>query len=328
MGAKIGLIISGVILLIVLAIVGWVMLAKPSLGDPTEATTAAGKLEVMELGVDPSDLVAMKSGTGAEKIYEGVVADMMKSCGDSPDEFKTSIRTTKKLEAKPEYMAMLGKLEQAADMGMGSDVELNFKALPITPITEFHSHDGLYGLAVLACNVAMDARADKKPEESAKALRAAFIFGQRLWTNGVYVPYKSAGLGAMNEALAGYAAQYRPDMFPEGGKAARVKEIQESMKVISVRFMTKEKIPHTNPNHMELGDLWNLAANDKDRAWRIEGISWLGVGQWTAARKHGQREVIQELLRGWSTSNDPLIKEAATNALAFERRDCQSIPTD
>jgi hypothetical protein len=328
--AKTGLYVGvGISVFIVLVVVGLILffVLRGGIGEPTKATTDPGKLDEIELNPDVSSLVKVPeiSAGGAEQLYSEAFGLAIKQ-GDS---FVTAVKTERDPEQNTAYKAILDKLVEASDKGMGSEVVLNFDSvLSMDPKTEYGIRDTLVAMAILTEKVGMDARASKDRAKAEKYFRAGYVFGQRLWRQGAYVAYKSGGLGAMSGALANLNRTYSADFFNEPAKAEKAKELSSALRDVSVRWEEKKKdvAPHRNPNRMEPGDLYNVAEHDKDRAWRLEGIIWLGAVQWTNAGGN-QRKAIQTYLQGKAGSGDPLMAQKAREAVEFKRSDVGLIPT-
>ena len=73
------------------------------------------------------------------------------------------------------------------------------------------------------------------------------------------------------------------------------------------------------------GDLWNLAEHDEDRAWRIEGVMWLGVAKWTEVSEGPERTAIQKFLQKKATSPDAVMAKRAKIAADFTRMDVRTM---
>jgi hypothetical protein len=313
-GASAGL----VVIIVVVALL--VLSRKNSIGSPTEATAPA-VLKKIDLKLDLSKLITPPPAedTGAAAIYEAAV----KEAAALGDNFIPDVKATPEPEKKPEFKSILDKLEAAADKGMGS-TELDFeKVMPITPGPEWKIRDTLYTIGQLASKAATSMRSDKNKDGAFKASRAALIFGDRLFNNGPFVAYKSAGLGVVSEGLAGFEAYYSERFFPDAAKAAAAKELYDSYRKQTERWNDKEKLVRAIPPS-EPGDLWNLAEHDEDRAWQLDGLMWLGVAKWTNA-DGSQRSAIQKYLEGKMTSPDPLIAQRAKFAADFKREDVRTM---
>ena len=315
-GASVGL------LLLIGAVVLYVKHHKETIGDPTDATLAPGVLDKMDLNLDLTKLISPppSAGSGAEDLYQSVVRQAF-SMGDG---FKDKLDSTTDPEKDATLKGMLDKLEEAADKGLGGD--LDFDAIvAMSPGTEWQIDDMLRGIGTVAFKSGMSMRSDKNKQGSEKALRAGLIWGDRLFHNGIYVSYKSAGLGCISEGLAQYERQYAKDNYDEPAKAGAAKQLYETYLPISKKWYDKEKIiRHINPTAAP-GDLWNLAENDKDRAWQAEGLMWLGVAKWNTVPEGPQRTAIVKYLDQKSSSADAVLAKRAMAAAAFTRENARAV---
>jgi hypothetical protein len=307
---------------IVIVVVAMLVLGRgKSVGAPTDETAPA-VLQKIELKGDIAKLVTPPPAedSGAAALYEAAVKEVA-AIGDA---FIPELKAQPEPSKVAKFKSIIDKMEAAADKGLGESL-LNFEAsMPITPGAEWKIRDTLYGMGQLTAKHAMSARADKNQEAAEKSARATLIWGQRLFNNGAFVAYKSAGLGAYSEGLAAFEAHYSERFFPDAGKAAAAKELYDAYRASTEAWNKKEKLVRRISPLSKPGDLWNLAENDQDRAWRLDGLMWLGVAKWTEA-SGAQRSKIQTYLEQKSASPDPLIAMRAKQAAALTREDVRTL---
>jgi molecular chaperone GrpE (heat shock protein) len=68
------------------------------------------------------------------------------------------------------------------------------------------------------------------------------------------------------------------------------------------------------------GDIWNIAENDKDRAWRVQAILAMGLIRFTHTSKANTAR-NNKLIERFLNSKDPLEKAAAQAAKAYTETD-------
>jgi hypothetical protein len=315
-GASVGLV------LVIVLVVWFIVSRGNTVGAPT-GETAPAVLKKIELKLDLAKLITPPppEDTGAAAVYLEAVKEMV-AIGD---DFIAQAKAEPEPSKKPVFKSIIDKLEAAADKGLGK-TDLNFESvLPITPGPEWKIRDQLYTLGQLAAKNAMSMRADKNKEAAEKSARAALIFGERLFNNGVFVAYKSAGLGVLSEGLAAFEAHYSERFFPDAEKAAAAKQLYADYRSSTERWNKKEVLVRRIGPLSKPGDLWNLAEHDEDRAWRLDAIMWLGVAKWTEASKGGQRSAIQSYLEKKSLDPDPLVAQRAKAAADFSREDVRTL---
>jgi len=229
-----------------------------------------------------------------------------------------------KLEIDEKFSAMMKKLEEAADMGMG-DAKLVFNSLPaMSPKTSWKICGIFYGIAQVAEGAVLTRMQAGDVAGAEKAARAMLLWGYRLHKNGDdFVAYKYGGIRCVSLGFGGLEMVH---MKTDAGKLATTKELyQEYRKTAGDLWFEKGRIVLTTPPlKINSADLWNMAENDKDRAWRLEGVMWLGVSQWTSAIGK-QRTGVQSYLESLTRSKDPQIAKLAKEARAMTRDDVHEV---
>jgi hypothetical protein len=326
--AKLGIIISASIVLVILAIVAAILipgLLPGSIGAPTDATTAPGVLEPITLSADPAQLVDMPapgSGSGAEALY----AEMVKTAIGTGDwhnfqDFYDKVNKTAKPQDDPQFASILEKLLAAATKAVPTD-DLIFDQLRITPLSDYNGSRGiLYGIGKMAGKAAREYRDSGDKAKARKVYEAAYIFGYRLWQFGPYAAYRKGGLDVMSEGSAGLASLLEDMHDP---KASLAKEMTQAIDEAGMKWQDKTKIVFSVAPIP--GDLANLALNDKDRAWRIEGVMWLGVAKWTTVAGK-ERAAVDKFLLDQARTSDKVYADTAAKAAAFTDDDKNQIPT-
>jgi hypothetical protein len=83
-------------------------------------------------------------------------------------------------------------------------------------------------------------------------------------------------------------------------------------------YVRKLEIVHDE--HPAPGDIFNLAENDQDLAWRVQGVLELGLVKFVAG-KRGDKRRVAELINKFKHDSDPLIVSAADAADKFTKAD-------
>ena len=320
-GLYIGLGISGLLLFIVAIVLIVVLNVGTSIGEPTSATTDFGKLDKMELPLDTSGLFATPTGSGgADGLYKEAFRAAV-SMGGSVG-FEEMVKHTAEPEKDGKLKPIIEKLLSAADTGMSSDAELNFDSVLVcTPKTTWPIRDRIADMALCLNTAGLSYRADKSPDMAVRCFRASTIFGKRLWDNGVFVSHKAGALSAIGYGLSNLERNYK-EFQRDPAKAELAHTLYLQYLEVSQKWSTKERIERTV--QPVTGDLWNLAENDKDRAWRIEGVMFMGFAKFTVS--DSRAPTIRSYLQGKTSSSDPLIALKAKEALLFSESDARSLP--
>jgi hypothetical protein len=309
----------GISIALVVGIVGTVValnMRKEQVGDPTEVTTAAGALKKITVDVDIAKLTQPEpdSPTGADQTY----LEMVKLAVAIGDDFREIVKESTEPEKDKKLKPVLDKLLEAAEKGMG-DADLDFDSVvEMTPFQEWKIGELLNAIGEIGTKAAQSQRG-RDDTKSEKALRASLIWGKRLFEKGAYVSYKGAAMGVMSRALAEYATHFIKD--PE--KAATARTMAAGVVEKSKVWREKETKLVRKLNYSKTsdpGDLWNLAEKDEDRAWKAEGLMWLGVSKWSNADK-AQRGTIDKYLTAKATDRDPVLAKRAKAALEYTNID-------
>lgn len=310
---------AGLVLVLIVGVLLYVFWGS-GLPGPTAATTEGGRLEKITFDPDLSVLISPGgTGGGAEATYDSAIAVILQENGSN---FKEDLKRVREPEKSREHQPLLEALVKAADQGLAGE-SLRLPSVKITPVTEFATEDGLIALGQIGVAAARSQWADGKKAEGDASFRGALVYGHRLWKHGTHVTHKKAGLAVMNEAFAQAISHYK------GQDETRLKAAQtlaDQARQVSLQWTDKERMvaPRKLPGHT--GDLANMAENDKDRAWRIEGLLWLGHAKW--AKGSGERAAVDAFLEDHASDSDPLIAEAARTARAFTVQDFRDATTN
>lgn len=154
----------------------------------------------------------------------------------------------------------------------------------------------------------------KKDDKALDAARAAFALGHRTFTHSVLLYNRQQGLNIMK--LAGnriweMTSEESPARKAVAAFGGPVEKIEKSW---NNKF---EVIMSTSPH---IGDLLNIARNDKDLTFRVQAIRWLGVAKFNP-KSQGNLDAIHADIAKFKTSDQALIKRAAEVADAFSKED-------
>lgn len=314
MGTRAGWVISGLIVAGAISVAAFVMVQPNSVGPATEATTGAGKLDLIVMHLDLDRLVRVPEGAGAEAIYEQAAKEALD--GQEMEAFIATARHPDPL-SDPKLAGVIGKLVAAGEKGLDPGAALLFRTLPpIQAINDIPTETFLKAMGHLLTNAAAGYHADGKNGAALKTANAALLFGDRLWRQGVYNAYRNAGQSVAGDALVLLAMIYTD--LKNDTNAAACRELDAQRKAAAMRWLEKNRICRQLNQGLVPGDLANLALHDQDRSWRLEGTMWLGVAQWVSASGR-QRRAIQTLLNTLERNEDFYIAEQARAAGAIER---------
>ncbi len=283
MNYKIGIAIA-MIFVIIIGVVIYIFVGPASLGQPTYRTMGTGFMKPIKIGYGVGGLTPVPNGSGAGAIYIQAFKQVTELSTDRNALKKLTVNSNP--DASPMIQAIVKLIEQAAPKTMTRKYLLFAKGVRLPEVTDTLA-DRLNAIGQMTGAYAASCISDKKNKEAAKALTALLVFGQRLWSHGLFVDVRTAGLEDINSAAAGLRMVYK------SGPASNQFEYDAAGKLLTAagaatqQWYGKEKIVNVlNPNS---GDMANIVRYDQDISWRIDAMLELGIARWTtgyAPRAH------------------------------------------
>jgi hypothetical protein len=317
---RIGYLISGLILLVVAAIVA-LAFWPVGIGESTPATSADKLLEIPR-AIDLGPFGPLPTGGDATTPYDAAFTALIgtkdyRDFGSIADTIQQLSEPEKDTKDAP----IIKQLIDATHSALSPDTV--FHSLPVDVKNDLPTESFLAAAGSLLTKAGASTAADGKLPDAETDEIAGLLMGDQLWTYGQFVMYRSAGLATMADAATNLHSLYA-DRMHDDAKAAAAQKIMDAVAKISGPWSEKEKIIRDyNPAP---GDLANLAQHDADRSWRIEGTIWLGYARWRAAGK--QRDAIVHLLQTLANSPDAAIAQAAQQGLDLTEVDFRTIRID
>ncbi len=119
------------------------------------------------------------------------------------------------------------------------------------------------------------------------------------------------GLRVQDRALDGLGSVYDSDALNRPDRVKAVNGYYNALKDAWAAYDTKARLLRkVSPNP---GDVFYLIKNDKDRAWRAQGLLTLGIVRFTS-RKRGDASKTASLLEKFASGKDPIEAAAAKAA--------------
>jgi len=298
---KLGIILS---LLLVLVFGGVAFVMFRGIPDgPTSATNASALAPVDP----PRELqplaTASESGLSATALYDQAFAYYKKR-----DRAFDNQRATDSDNAAIAELLMRASRRDVAEPGWldrGLPMELS-------PQAEFGAALESVSFAGLVYGEQMQSQGNDK--QAAEAFLAVWALGYHAFTSNQRLYARSQGLSIMRESLD----YLRPVAGEVDIDTADIDAWQQWASALQRRYQDKLKIVlNVKP---EMGDLFNLAENDADPAFRIAATLRMGPAQYHAGSKANKRK-LQELIDKAKNSDNPLIAEAANVAASTSAQD-------
>jgi hypothetical protein len=172
-----------------------------------------------------------------------------------------------------------------------------------------------YGAALEAVPDAVLRRAAKRAEagetaEAVQAAQAVWALGERLMRNSVRLMNRRQGLVMLKGAANLFAdcSEKQPEL------ATKLEPWVPALRRFDEPWESKMAIVRVVRPH--IGDLINMARNEKDLTFRLEAVLNLGVAKFNAGHR-GNRRAIDETINAAKADANPLIAEAGRAAEAY-----------
>jgi hypothetical protein len=174
-------------------------------------------------------------------------------------------------------------------------------------------HDALMLLAMKAYY------RDKDYDRTERIARDMFHLGWHLMTERGHVNLVIVGLEIQTRAQGLLQGLYDPNQPKQDADAVKViYGYQSDLDAIRSLYHSKLEIVHSPSPHA--GDVFNIAENDQDHAWRVQAVITLGIVQHTAGRSDDRR-YARRLIERYAASDDAVLAAAARAAGAFTDAD-------
>jgi len=332
MGSKIGWILAGVVVLVV-AIIVIIAVAgtfAPDPEDPTAATTAPGVLDLHEVDADVTMVLpARPTGSGNAAVdYAAAGSEAVENELSIKDYYKNAIKNAKSVS--PDAEAKMESIRKLVSAGAGKknfEFVLNvtgnkFRAVPPRDFRE-KCVDPLEKASDMMRLLAEHHRVMGKSDQALAVQRDRFTMGWHMMNERVRVPVVMVGVYIQQSAIKGMikilSASEKAD---DKTQIANLRSYESQLDKIVRIFNKKEKIIAVISPHA--GDVFNIIENDKDRAWRIEGLLILGAFKYGEAHHKGNLKKVEDLLEKFSDSDDPYEKAAAQRSIDFNDDDART----
>lgn len=296
---KLGLIISGVIVLAV--IIFMVLSGRQPPDPPTKATTAAGALDKVEFPTDLPRLYTPQSpNNSADAPYKSAVAFARENAkaltGKSPQPGMVFRLSNFVIDGLDAGQVSAGLLDDQIPMTLGEQPE--------------------FGDALTTIGASLLKRAEEigKTDKTAgaKLAIAVTVFGERLFRSSVRLHNRLAGASLMRGGVELLYTDFA-EQLPQGGK--ELEPWIGAIKKISTSWNPKILIVTSVQPHM--GDLLNIAKNDKDVTFRVEATRWMGIAKYLAKTHKGNLAAVEDHIAASKRDTDSTMVAAATAAEAL-----------
>lgn len=298
---KIGIVISVIILL---AIGGLLMFGNQGVAQRATSLTAANKLEAQVL---PSSLPSLyepsKADENATDLYEAAIDICYMNEGALTRSPRPEGMSTKVVDG----------LIAAMDAGRVKAGMLD-SYVPVVVMAEPKFGDAILVAQDVTLEWANNRYREGKEQEAVRAMQALFAFGHRLFAQSVRMSNRFQGLQLMQASLMQLStwkdSVAMADLPPDA--VITWLEAVEDIQKVWLEKMSKLLRSSAPP----IGDVINMAKNEKDLSLRIEAVLTLSIVKHAPKSDANQRAIEAAIAEAQSDPN-PLIAEAGKSAEAF-----------
>jgi len=167
---------------------------------------------------------------------------------------------------------------------------------------------------------------NKRLKDADAIYRDMFAAGWHMINERSSIHMTRYGVDVQILALKGIATSIDGDL-DKNAKDNRMAPLRDSLVALNeFRSSCQDKALIFQEARFDAGNIWNIAENDKDRAWRVQAILAMGLIKFTHTSK-ANAEHNNAMIEQFLTSSDPLEKAAAQAAKAYTENDFNTAGT-
>jgi len=313
-----GLVFGGIMLVIVAGVLVKV-LVFPSTDSPTIETSRTGFMEVIEVGATLTDVLdAAPSGAdNAAEHYaqaievffanQAILLDAAADLGQGKaDGYADALKTLEEIRGHIGNGAKQAGMNYLAQHASGK-----------LQVSKRQDDVERLGQTIDSLDILGDYYLENKRFKDADALyRDMLVAGWHMVQAHSHMHMTLYGQDIQATALSGMSKSIETDLDKTAKleRRAPLRNYLSALNEFKSRYEEKSMVFHKA--RLEAGDVWNIAENDKDRAWRVQAILGMGMMKFTHPSKTNatrNNAMIEKFLK----SGDPVEKLAAQAAKAY-----------
>ena len=324
MGNKLGWALAGAAVVGVGTIV-LLMVVFPPPSRPTGATLREGSLELHVVGVSAAKVAGAVPGEegNAGDDYQGAIETYRDNAEQIAEEIE---KLGEGAQVRPTlHSRALRAIEQiAAHVASGAArKEMRF-TLVHTPAKFEYGYfypptEEMHNISQPLSLLSYHYRSAKRYADAEKVLRSKFVMGWHMMNERSRTHFVTRGIAIQENAIRSLKLLYREQSGDHSAKIADLAEYASALRKVREHYYQKHLI-FARANSIEPGDVFNIAENDKDRAFRVQAILTLGRLRFVAT-KRGDLRKTEKLIERFLQSDDPLERAAAAAARDLTREE-------
>lgn len=321
MGNKLGWIIAGVLVLVLGGVILKIAVFK-SHSAPTSATTRRGVLKLKTLGVSIALIVGSEPSAGgnAAEDYKKAIAVYKQNKRLIEDVIDNAPKMTGGyVPSQPAISALKQIAAHIAAGAKKADMDYFFTLTPKHLKVAYAKHEPIIGLEDIAAStnaLTTYYNANKHYDKMLDTLKHQIVMGWHITKERKMLRMCTLGLMIQQENLNSLI-----DVYNDRNNTALRESAQEylaAVETLLTAYQTKRNIIWSQDP--EPGDTFNIIENDEDRCCRVQAILNLGRLRFLCT-KEVDLEYIDELIKKYSNSEDPLEAAAAKAAAKMTKDD-------
>jgi hypothetical protein len=314
-----GMIVAAILVLIVGGIV-LKSLVFPSSDSPTLATTGSGFMEVIEVNADISSIVkTTPSGAGNAAEHYSKAIELLFANYDAIQDSAADLaggNAKDHSDALKIFETIRGHVATGAKQA-SMDYMTKYASGKLQVSTHQEDVERL-DATLSALDILGDYYVKNKRFKDAEALyRDIFVAGWHMINERSQIQMTVFGVNLQNMALNGMIRSF-DSKLDKNTKNQRIETLKTYNNALDkYRSQHREKMKIFRKALFDAGDIWNIAENDKDRAWRVQAILAMALIRFTHDTSKANTARNNALIERFLNSDDPLEKAAAEAAKAY-----------
>jgi hypothetical protein len=309
MGSKLGWIIAGALVLVVGGVLFSKLVLGPDPSEPTRVSQAPGFLELHRVEMSPAAVVGSEPSRAgnAGEFYAQAVTHYEKNHYHLQPYLSSDDRELR----RPDLDIFERLAELAAQGAQRQNMEYTFIYTPkgFKVGLEYEPAIQLGRVARALSRLGRHYYARGEYDKAEKVFADAFMLGYHMDRERSRTAMATEGMN-IQVLAAGDLKKVRAKAGRDGLRASTDEYLS---KLGSVRSFYTGKMRDYWTIKPKAGDAFNMVANDKDRAWRIQALLDLGRVRFGSSNR-GDIKHAEELLAQYANDPDPLIAAAAKAA--------------
>lgn len=332
MGNKIGWIIAGALVLLIAAAAILKFVVFPSHAKPTHITLKEGFLDKAEMTINPSEVIGRSiSGTGnAGDDYDRAI----KLFAENARAFRRAMNRaehTREIDLDSDVLTPLENVARHVALGaQKEEMHYTFVHTPEEFIVGwfYKPVDRIEELMQALHLLVTYYERQKEYAKAAKVTESMLVMGWHMVNERSRPFMLQVGADWQKYAIEALRDYYKKMGDQYKSRTPAIEEYGRQLSVMVSAFNEKRTaVFNLDSKKMHPGDIYNVAENDKDRAWRVQAILWLGVLRHTHSNHRGDMKYIDKLIEKYLDSSDPLEVAAAKAARDMTDADFNQIST-